>query len=427
MKHLLIRNNGLLDLTLMKLIGASTKTNDHAKIGQFGTGLKYALSYLLRTGNQFRIFVGEEEIKFNIKEIIAGGNTMQEIFCNEQSMNITTQYGYQWNAWEILREIWCNAIDEEGAIKKVVDSRSRICGKENCTTFYIEVTEDIQKVVDAWDQYFIDMKPLYEDDKVAIYKNPATKMRLYKNHVLVDNTGYHNSYFIYDLKQCDLNELRQYRGYCYSDIGKAILNSNQKVVQMYLEMYNSLQDTKFIEKEIIEFGYNHDAEQVKKIFQGYVFLHPESTKQAKGKVVRVPQRLYDILESCGLPCEKIKIRNDRTGWYGGDGNGYNETELAYKEVQNDFLNKALKRLMRKYKCDAPFVIGAAIDKEFEIVPSSTGLVFNTELDILSDKDLEAVVVIGIMHSQSSNMYHLLKRLVKIILRSSNFKKILFGK
>ncbi len=70
MKHLIISNKGLLDITLLKLMGASTKTEDTSKIGQFGTGLKYAISYLLRTGNNFKFFIGEKEVIFTLKPII---------------------------------------------------------------------------------------------------------------------------------------------------------------------------------------------------------------------------------------------------------------------------------------------------------------------------------------------------------------------
>ena len=137
--------------------------------------------------------------------------------------------------------------------------------------------------------------------------------------------------------------------------------------------------------------------------------------------------MYNILKECELPCEKIKVKRSGSGWYGSSSIGYNETDIAYKEVQNNFLNKALKRLMRKYKCTTPFVIGASIDADFEIIPGFDKIVFNTMLDVLSDKDLEAIVIIGMLHSKETNMYYLMKRFVKVILRSSSFKKILFSK
>lgn len=425
MKHLLIENKGLLDVTLMKLIGASTKTEDTTKIGQFGTGLKYAISYLLRTGNQFKIFIGETEISFELKELHVLNKSLHEIYCDGVSMNITTQYGYQWTAWEILRELWCNAIDEEHALKKVIDGRSKQQGKEGFTRFYIELTEDIEHVVNNWADYFINDTPLYEDTKIAIYRNPGKQLKIYKNHVLVDDNKHYKSHFVYDLKGCDLNELRQYRGYHGSDIGKAIMNSNKEVVDEFIKLYNNA-DSDVIEKNNIYFSdYAYSKDKIREIFQGYLFLHPESNKSCSGRVVRIPKDLYLILEKCGLSCEKIKVRRS-SGYYGGSGTGYETADIGYKEVQNDYLKKGIQRLMRKYKCDTPFVIAASIDREFEVIPSNNTLVFNTELDILADKDLESVVIIGILHSKNTNMYQLMKRFVKIILRSTNFKKILFS-
>ena len=63
MKYLKIQNQGLLDIRLVALMGGTTKANDEYKIGQFGTGLKYTLAYLIRNNIDFKIFVGTEEIK----------------------------------------------------------------------------------------------------------------------------------------------------------------------------------------------------------------------------------------------------------------------------------------------------------------------------------------------------------------------------
>ena len=430
MKHLKIKNKGIVDLALMRLIGASTKKEDVNKIGQFGTGLKYALSYLLRNGNNFKVFVGEEEVRFEAKEVKIVNKTIQEIYFNDQSMNITTEYGYQWTAWEIIRELWCNAIDEEDASKDIIDGRSTINGEEGFTTFYIELTQDIQEVVDSWDKYFITRDALYSDDKIAIFKNNDEKdeLKIYKNHVLVDDNKHFVSLFHYDLKSCDLNELRQYRGYLGHDVGSAIMNSNKEVVKLYLEDYN-FGNENFYETRSSYFGmFDYSMDKIRDIFEGYVFLHPESSKQPKGKIVSVPNDLYEILEKCGMPCEKINTKNCYNGYYGGGGSGYGLGSLSYKEVQNSFLNNSLKRLARKYKYTSEIVIALPITakEDFEVIPDGGRLVFNSNLDVKSDKDLEAIFIIGMLHNQESNMYSLMKRFIKIILRSSNFKKVLFG-
>lgn len=428
MKHLRIQNKGILNISLLKLIGASTKTDDPKKIGQFGTGLKYAISYLLRTGNNFRLFIEEEEVIFSIKTRTIGNKEIEEIFCNDESMNITTQYGYQWNAWQIIREIWCNAIDEKNPTKSILDDRHFKVGKKGHTTFLIEVKDDITLVLNNWDKYFINKTiPLYEDDSIAIYENPSDKLLIYKNNILVEKNPYYTSKFLYDFKNCELNELREFKGSVNYDIATALLNSSKEIIKKYIEWYNSEGSN------CIELGHSiyfdsakYDVEKIKEIFQGYIFLHPDSSKKANEKMVYVHKDLYEILQKCGLPCEKINT-NSSCGYYGGGGNGYNDSEVTYKEVQNDILTKNIKTIMKKFNREYSFIIGVSLSSTFEVIPNRNKLVFNSELDILSVNDLEPIVLVGLLHSHDTNMYHIMKRLMKVVLRTRNFKNIIFNK
>src|ERR1041385_3308760 len=124
MKYLKISNKGELDTRLIFLMGGTTKENDPTKIGTFGTGLKYAISFLIRNNIEFKLFCGEQEVVFNTESQEIGDNSFDEIYCNGKSMNITTHYGHQWVAWEALREIWCNAKDEGSEEKKVVNDKN---------------------------------------------------------------------------------------------------------------------------------------------------------------------------------------------------------------------------------------------------------------------------------------------------------------
>lgn len=432
MKHLMIRNKGVLNLDLLRLIGASTKTDDPSKIGQFGTGLKYAISYLVRNENKFHLFTGEKEVKFTTSKIGVNGQDWQEVKCDGVAMNITTQYGYQWNAWEVIREIYCNAMDESSIEKKVVDGRAKKKGKPGYTTFYIEVDEEVAKVIEHWNSYFNARSPIFENDEIAIFnKKEPSKLKIYKNGVLVENHKFYKSYFDYDFKTCELNELRQYRGFANDDIATAILNSNEKVVKEFLRMYNDSSVTNVIEKGSLYFeSARYNADRLLKIFQGYLFLHPKSDKGAKGKTVSVPEELYKILEKCGLPCEKIRVSSGG-GYYGSSGRGYRESKVSYKEVRNEELEQRVKKVLDKYNSSSKFSIAIPLEDEFEIAVGVEGIdremVINSDLDNVSDKDLESTILIGILHEHDSNMYSLLKRLIKIVLRSPHFRKILFNK
>lgn len=100
-RFLRIKNSGELDIRLIALMGGTTKAEDHSKIGKFGTGLKYAISYLIRNKNNFKVFIGDKEITFEGHEEMIGEHSFTTIFMNGASMNITTRYGYQWKAWEV--------------------------------------------------------------------------------------------------------------------------------------------------------------------------------------------------------------------------------------------------------------------------------------------------------------------------------------
>ena len=55
MKYLIITNKGEIEPQALHLVGASTKRGDSSKIGQFGSGNKYALAYLLRNEHEVLI------------------------------------------------------------------------------------------------------------------------------------------------------------------------------------------------------------------------------------------------------------------------------------------------------------------------------------------------------------------------------------
>lgn len=425
MKYLKIQNTGLLDIRLIALMGGTTKADNPHKIGQFGTGLKYAISYLVRNSVKFYLFIGEEEVVFSYKEVHIGENTFKEIFLNGVSMNITTHYGYQWKAWEALREIWCNAKDEDGEIKSMIDNRSVIIGAEGKTTFIIEITEDIMAVVKEWDKHFLKAESIYEDDNVAIYPNTGDMLKLYKNGVMIQDSEYYKSLFVYDFKSANLNELRQYQGYLSSDVRTALLGANKKVIGLLLaaiadDKKNDLYEVK-LDWEYSSF----DTAHVKSIFNGWLFLHPSSDGKGFGKSVKVNESLFLLLKKAGLPTERIS--KSKGGYYGGGGLGYKEGEITYREVLNPELQSRINEIAVKYGSAMRYTIAVPRDGDFEILIMGNSVIFNSAIEVQSPADLEATVLIGIFHSQEHNVYKAFKRLIKYVMSNKNFRKILFGR
>jgi hypothetical protein len=430
MKYLKITNKGELDVRLILLMGATTKFDDDTKVGKFGTGLKYAVSYLLRNEVPFRLFSGEKEVFFNVEQNQIGENTFNEIYVNGTSMNITTHYGHQWKAWEAIREIWCNAKDEgEADVKNVMEAKNDI-GVAGLTTIYIGLTKEIKEVTDKWDDYFLNSTALYEDDKVAIYPNTGTHLKIYKNGILIENSEVYKSLFVYDLKHAEINELRQYMGYHRMEIGQALVGSSKAVISLLIDAIRK--ETSDNKQNLFEVDLDWDylvpdKKKAKEIFGGYLFLHPDSNISLSGKSVKVNKTLFELLKRVGLPCEKVtKLYG---GAYGGVGLGFNANgEIKYKEIANDTLKPKIESIMNKYGLTIPYMFAVPKGCSFEIFISPKGtLILNADLDRLSDKDLEATVLVGLFHTKQGNLYNAFKRLIKFVMAKTYFRNLLFGK
>lgn len=425
MKYLRISNKGELDLRLISLMGGSTKTDDPTKVGQFGTGLKYAIAYLVRHEIPFHLFIGTKEIVFTTQDESISGKDFKEIYCDGKTMNITTHYGYQWEAWEALRELYCNATDEGGADKKIVSDSTPFKGKSGETVFYIEQVTAIKEVLDKWSDYFFKAVPLFEDETVAIYPNTGESLKLYKNGVLIQDSTYYKSLFVYDLKTASLNELRQYQGYLSSDIGNALLWSNKEVILALLDGIRDESKKDHYECKLDWAYKTYKAAHVKKIFSGRLYLHPLSADGGKNSV-KVNETLFDLLTKAGLLTENI---NQATGgWYGGGGSGYAKSgKIFYKEILAPELQKRIQHIAIKYGSAMKYAIAMPKETEFDFVVSGDKVIFNSGLEVQNDEDLAATVLIAILHVQESNMYKAFKRLIKYATGNRNFRKMLFGR
>jgi hypothetical protein len=234
MKYLKIQNDGELDIRLVALMGGTTKANDKYKIGQFGTGLKYTMAYLLRNNVDFKIFCGETEAKITAEKEVIKETEFEIIYIDGTRTSITTGMGQQWSPWMIIRELWCNALDEGGELRETV-YESGLIGHAGKTTFYIQMLPDIQDVLDKWRQYFIqDRTPMWEDSEYAIHANGKDdNLKIYKQGVLI----YQHptpSLFSYDIKSADINELREFRGIVSMEIFRALRSPNNEVVTHFL-------------------------------------------------------------------------------------------------------------------------------------------------------------------------------------------------
>src|SRR5690606_33754203 len=132
------------------------------KIGQWGSGLKYSIAYLLKNNIMFKVFIGTKEVKITTEVESISGQDFEIIYVDGEKTSLTIKMGGQdWKPWTIIRELWCNALDQGGESRDVTTEPS---GEENKTSFFVQITPDFQNVIDNWSSYFIHgVTPLFEN------------------------------------------------------------------------------------------------------------------------------------------------------------------------------------------------------------------------------------------------------------------------
>lgn len=212
MKFIKITSKGEIDERAFSLLGASSKRDDNTKIGMFGSGLKYSLAFLLRNDIKFRVFSGYREVVFATNSEDFRDKSFNRISVNGTPTSLTTDMGIEWESWFVLREIYCNALDEsDGAIAvEEHNSIADVLPVEDYTTFYISVDQQFQEILDNWDLYFSENRKdlLYHDSKMnQVYvggKNTIVYRKGIRCHY-IENVG---SLFHYDMSWVKINESR---------------------------------------------------------------------------------------------------------------------------------------------------------------------------------------------------------------------------
>lgn len=216
-KYILVQNDEEIDILAFNLIGASTKRDDDNKIGFFGSGLKYSLAYALRNNIEIKIFSGEKEVEVSTKTINFRGKDFNVICINDIETSFTSSMGPTWEKdWFIIREIWSNAKDENNAV--IIPSTEIVQGVKNKTRIYIEITENLKKVVENWDNYFSeDLTPLFSIDNLytSYLSSKLTKQKVdvYNKKGIIYRKGikvYEDDKlkYSYNFEDTDINEDR---------------------------------------------------------------------------------------------------------------------------------------------------------------------------------------------------------------------------
>jgi len=208
-QFLQIQSKGIIDNKAMTLIGASTKTKDDSKIGQFGSGLNYSIASLVRQDIPFLIFKGNEEIKIGTKPVDFKDETFNVILIDGKETSFTDTMGAKdWvGAFPFIREIYANALDEdENATIKLVEN---IEMKDGYTTFIIEATEEVTEVINNFSSYFCkDETSLFKDEKKGSIHPKTESVVVFRHGIQAYKNSNLQSIFNYDLNEVGVNESR---------------------------------------------------------------------------------------------------------------------------------------------------------------------------------------------------------------------------
>jgi hypothetical protein len=118
MSYVIFENQGEIDPLTIQTFGVSVKESDHP-IGFFGTGLKYALAILLRTGHKVTLQSGLQVHKFALTERPIRGTPFNLITMDGTPLGFTDQLGKTWEVWMAYREMYCNTKDEGGTASTI--------------------------------------------------------------------------------------------------------------------------------------------------------------------------------------------------------------------------------------------------------------------------------------------------------------------
>ena len=209
-KWIKIVSQGIIDPKAFHLIGASTKRDDKTKIGFFGSGLKYSLAYLLRNKINFRVFSDFKEFSFTTEATPFRGDKWFDVICIDGiPTSLTTEMGIDWEAWFIIREIYCNALDEGGSrISRKTEEPLPI---QDHTVFYIDQAPFID-IVENWGLYFSEGRPeqdlIFTDDRGNKYFRGGENRINYRKGIRCDYVPDKRSLFNYDTQWVQINESR---------------------------------------------------------------------------------------------------------------------------------------------------------------------------------------------------------------------------
>lgn len=302
MNYLRITNKGLICAEDLILIGSSTKREQTGKIGMFGSGWKYALSWLLRNECNPIIYSGENKIEVDFTIKMHRENPVKVITINGQQSSLTTEMGPKWSGWMALREIISNAIDE-GDWNMNSEYNPEFRSEPNKTAIYIPLNTELGNVMIQFDNYFaFNRKPDFKFSYGNIFlKNEKSKLNVYRKGIRCFDGGY-ETMIDFDFNDININEDRLCSAWDIFAMAKKIMAENTspnllKIVCQESYSHQFLPNEEWNDnilnslKSLIDSGETFTTENIRSL-GGMLFSSPNSLK--------IPQEWYDKLRELKL-------------------------------------------------------------------------------------------------------------------------------
>lgn len=203
MSYIIFENAGEIDPLLIKTFGVSVKESD-SPIGFFGTGLKYALAILLRTGHEVSIQAGERVLAFGRQTATLRGKAFNLVTMDGEPLGFTDEVGKTWDVWMAYREIYCNAKDEGGSVYEAEEAPAPQSG----VTRIIVKGEDFVREHGRRSAFILIGKPLFTLDGCDVYSG-ETQSVFYRGVAVYRMQGDQRSRYTYNVtRSIELTEDR---------------------------------------------------------------------------------------------------------------------------------------------------------------------------------------------------------------------------
>lgn len=184
------------------MMGISTKRDNKNLIGEYGTGVKYALAWMHRNKVDVQLWVDGNPVNMTWEPTEAGGMKFNTLVVEGKTTSITDKMGEKWDGWMALRELYANAVDEGGEMA-VTDDYNEFIGEGRTTWIIDDNVKGLADVMKQQDYYMTRGRELfYEDERIKIY-HPDSRGRggFYVKGILVSTDEDNHPGYGYELKK----------------------------------------------------------------------------------------------------------------------------------------------------------------------------------------------------------------------------------